>query len=299
MKNKISSKRILKVLLIFTLLISIIIMEYMLIATSVKESIDDIKTPDTIVEINFEKLTEKGLEFSVSINIVNPNNFVINIDEFTLVAITENNKNVGSLTIDGGIVKPKTSTTFKAKGTVSYEAFDAGILTFLMEGDATVKIRDYEKTLSLSTDIQVFIPDIEDFVFHNEAVNIEIPVQFKIRLRGLLIIAGFKAINPSEISLVGENLVCRIYRLDGDKKTLLGEQDMESCEIPPEADVSVTSEILISYRKFLFSAGLKLIPDWVILQIEGDLLIAGTSQVLPISINAYIDLHMIRILDRR
>jgi LEA14-like dessication related protein len=299
MQNEIINKKVLKTFLVVIMIVSIIIIEYFFIVTSLEETIENIKTPDIIVETEFEKLTEEGLEFSVSVNIFNPNNFELKINEFSLVAITDENNNVGSLIIDGGTVKPETSSTFKSKGIVSFEAFDAEVLIFSIDGDATLKIVDYEKTLSLSSDMEVFIPDIQDFIFNNEAVNIEILVQLKIRLRGLLAIVGFKVFNPSEIPIIGKNLVYRIYRLDDDTKTLLVEQDMNPFEISPKTEILVDEEILISYRKFFFSAGFRLLPNWIIFQVEGDLSIAGTRQVLPISINAYFDPHLIRTLDKR
>lgn len=299
MKNGISRKKILKIFLIVVILVSITFTEYFLIVYSVEETIEDLNIPEITLETEFKKLTEEGLEFSVSVNIFNPNNFELKIDDFLLVALTDENNNVGSLTIGGGIVKPQTSSTFKSRGIVSFEVFDAEVLIFLIDGDATLKILDYEKTLSLSTDMEVFIPNIKDFIFNNEAVNIEILVQLKIRLRGLLAIVGFKVFNPSEITITGKSLVYRIFRLDDDTKTLLVEQDMDSFEISPKTEVLVDEEILISYRKFFFSAGFKLLPNWIIVQVEGDLSIAGTRQLLPISINAYFDPHLIRNLDKR
>jgi LEA14-like dessication related protein len=299
MKNEINNKKVLKIFLVAIMIVSIIIIEYFFIVTSVEETIENIKTPDIIVETEFEKLTEEGLEFSVSVNIFNPNNFELKIDEFSLVAITDENNNVGSLIIGGGTVKPETSSTFKSNGIVSFEAFDTEVLIFSIDGDATLKILDYEKTLSLSSDMEVFIPDIQDFIFSNEAVNIEILVQLKIRLRGLLAIVGFKVYNPSEIPIIGKNLVYRIYRLDDDTKTLLVEQDIDPFEISPKTEIFVDEETLIPYRKFFFSAGFKLLPNWINVQVEGDLSIAGTRQVVPISINAYFDPHLIRTLDRR
>jgi len=299
MKNEINSKKILKIFLIVAILVSITVTGYFLIVCFVEETIEDIKIPEITVETEFEKLTEEGLEFSVSVNIFNPNNFELKIDEFSLVAITDENNNVGSLTIDGGTVKPETSSTFKSKGIISFEAFDAKVLIFSIDGDATLKIVDYDKTLSLSTDMEVFIPDIADFIFHNEAVNIEILLQLKIRLRGLLAIVGFKVYNPSEVPIIGKNLVYRIYRLDDDSTTLLVEQDMDPFEISPKTEILVNEEILISYRKFFLSAGFKLLPNWIKIQVDGDLSIAGTRQALPISINAYFDPHLIRTLNKR
>jgi len=299
MKNKNYPRKFLIIFLVILMLIIIIITEYLLIVISVEETIDNIKVPEIFVETEFEKLTEKGLEFSVSVNLFNPNDFELKIDEFSLVAKTDENNRVGSLSIEGGIIKPRTFSTFKSKGVIFFEALDAEVLVISIDGDATVKFGDFDKTLSLSTDTKVPIPDIADFVFQNKAVDIEIPIQFKLRFKGILGIVGFKIFNPSEIPIVGKNLICRIYRLDGDTRTLLGEQEMESCEISPKAEAYVNAEILIPYRKFFFSAGFKLLPNWIILQVKGDLSIAGTRQVIPISINGYVDPHFLRTLDKR
>jgi len=299
MKNEINSKKILTIFLMVVILLSITVTEFFLIVGFVEKTVENITIPEISVETEFEKLTEEGLEFSVSINIVNPNNFELKIDEFSLVAITDKNNNVGSFLISGGTVKPETSSTFKSKGVIIFEVFDAEVLIFSVDGNVTVKFGDFDKTLSLSTDIQVPIPAISDFVFQNEAVDLEISLQFKLRFKGILAIASFKIINPSEITLVGKNLVYRIYRLDDNTKTLIGEQDMVPSEISPKTDLYVNTEVLISYRKFFFSAGLKFLPDWIILRIDGDILIAGTKQVIPISVQGYLDPHLIRTIDKR
>ena len=98
-----------------------------------------------------------------------------------------------------------------------------------------------------------------------------------------------KVFNPSEIPIIGKNLVYRVYRLDDDSTTLLVEHDMDPYEISPKTEILVNEEILISYRKFFLSAGFKLLPNWI----------AGTRQALLISINAYFDPHLIRTLDKR
>jgi hypothetical protein len=117
----------------------------------------------------------------------------------------------------------------------------------------------------------------------------QIPVQFKIRLRGIIATVGFKMFNPSEIPLEGRNLECCVYRLDGEQKILLGKKGMEPCKIEPGDIVCVNTEIIIPYRKYIFTGLFKLRPDWIVLNINGFFSIAGTRQEFPISLNAYVD----------
>ena len=50
----------------------------------------------------------------------------------------------------------------------------------------------------------------------------------------------------------------------------------------------------IPYLKFFLTGSLKILPDWIILRIDGNFSIAGTRQAFPISLNAYVDPHLIK-----
>ena len=89
-------------------------------------------------------------------------------------------------------------------------------------------------------------------------------------------------------------MLCSIYRVDGEQKTLLGQEKMESCKILPKDRVCVKTEIIIPYRTYLFAGPLKILPDWIVLTIDGHFSLAGTRQEFPISLNAYVDPTVIR-----
>ncbi len=299
MKNKILNKKILKIFLSLIIIIYIIITSYsIIIIISVEEIIENIKIPEVNVKIDFEKLTGEALEYSISVNAINPNNIEIKITEFLITVKTDKNKVVGSLSIKGGIIKPETSSTFNSKDKILLEAIDAEILTFTINGEVASKLSNFNKNISFFTETKVIIPNITDFIFKNKTIDIEIPAQFKLRVKGILGIVGVKIFNPSEIPLVLKNVIFRIYRVDENKKTLLGEQDMNPDDISTKEQIYVNAEILIPFRKFFFSAGLKFLPDWIMLEIEGNLSIAGTRQIIPLSIKAYVDPHLIRRLDK-
>ena len=133
----------------------------------------------------------------------------------------------------------------------------------------------------------------EEIVFKGEELDFKIPVQFKLTLRGILSNVGFNFYNPSNVSLMGKNLVCSIYRDDNQKLTFLGQDTMTPCTILPGERICVKTQIIIPYLKFLLSGGLKILPDWIVLRIEGDFQIAGTDQVVPLALNAYVDPNLI------
>jgi len=259
------------------------------VIASLQEIIDSIDIPDINMELDLNKLTQEGIEFIARIELFNPMKIEFGIDEFSIVVKTPENEVVGSLIIFGDIIKPEESKVFTSKGSINYNAFDSNKIIFTLKGILRGKIAGLEKKFDISTDTELLMPDITEFIFKNEPIEFQIPVQFKLRIRGIIATVGFKMFNPSEIPLEGRNLKCCVYRLDGEQKILLGEKEMEPCKIEPGDSVCVDTEIIIPYRKYIFTGLLKLRPDWIVLNIDGYFSIAGTRQEFPISLNAYID----------
>ena len=108
-----------------------------------------------------------------------------------------------------------------------------------VSGIAGVKIAGISKNISFSADASFDIPDIKNFIFVNESVDISLPVQFKFTLFGIKATVGLRFYNPSEIPLVAENMVVSISRLDGENISVLGEEKMESCEIAPKKTICI------------------------------------------------------------
>jgi LEA14-like dessication related protein len=259
------------------------------VITSLEEIIDNIEIPDINLEFGFKDLTKEGLEFTAGINIYNPNNIGLTINELTLNAINDNNEQVGNFKISGGEIKPKDRSNFTSNGVLLYSFIDTQKLILKLNGDASLKIAGMNKSISISTEMSVILPDIKDFIFKNESMIFYIPVQFKLTLQGIESTIGFKFYNPSNVTIITRNINCSIHRVDGDKKTQLGIKSMESCIINPQQEICIKSLILIPYIEYLNAGNWKLIPNWIVLTIEGDLAIAGTRQVFPISLNAFVN----------
>jgi len=256
---------------------------------SLEEIIGNIEIPDIDLEFYFDNLTRDGLEFTAGINIYNPNDIGITINELTLDAINDQDENVGKFKITGGEIRPKNHSFFKSTGVLLYKFIDTRELILSVGGKGSVNIAGMNKTISISTDMSIILPDIQDFIFQNENIKFYIPVQFKLTFSGIQTTVGLKYYNPSNISLVTRNINCSIYRVDNEKKTQLGIKSMESCIINPHEEVCIKTQIIIPYLTYLKAGNWKLIPDWIVLTIEGDFAIAGTRQVFPLSLNAYVN----------
>ncbi len=261
---------------------------------SINEFLETLSQPDVNINFAFDKLTEEGINFNTSIDIYNPTSFEFNINTIHVDINTDNNVKVGKIKILGGKIKPKSSAVFSSNGLIEFKAFDAKTLLMNVSGVAGVKIAGISKNISFSADASFDIPNIKSFIFINQSVDISLPVQFRFSAFGIIADVGLKIYNPSEIPLVAENLVCSISRVDGEKISILGQEDMKSCEVVPNKTICIKTEILLPYSKFLFSDSGTILPDWIVLNIKGDFLIANTRQAFPLSLNAYVNPHFFK-----
>ena len=263
------------------------------IYTTVDKIFENLKIPEIGIKAGLDDITNEGVLFSTEVSINNPSSFVYNIDNLIIDIINDEGAKVANIYINGGPVEPQKSRVFYSSSIIDFDVLNEGTLTIKLKGIAGAKVAGINKNISFSTDASLIIPDIKEFVFKDENIDFRIPVQFKLTLRGLLSNVAFNFYNPSNASLTVDNLKCSIYRVDGEKQSLLGEKNMNICEAPPGERVCIKTQILIPYLKFLSSGSFRLIPDWIILRFEGDFHIAGTSQSLPLALNAYVDLNII------
>ena len=261
----------------------------MVVITSIEEIFNSIDIPDVDIAANLQDINEDGLNIGVKISVFNPTDLNFDVSDLFLDIHTEDDVSAGNITITGGIIEPKKRCNFYTNGTVFFQAFDAGKIILDLKGVVGAKVGGICKNISFSTDASLLIPDIKEFVFEGKPIDFKIPVQFKLTLRGILSNIGFSIYNPSNVSLIGDNLKCFLYRQDAGDLYLLGQDTMEICLIHPDERVCVKTQILIPYLKYFLSYPYRFLPDWFILRIEGDFFIAGTNQSIPLSLNAQVD----------
>jgi len=263
------------------------------IETSLNAIIDQLKQPEITIHTDLKEIYDKGLNFTTTIDIYNPTHFLYDIKEIFFNIENEVGENLGKIILQGRIIEPLKTITLLSDGTIFFDALDAKVLWLKLNGVAGVKIAGLYKKLNISADTTFTIPDIKDFIFGNNSIDFNMPVQFKLTLRGILSNIGFQMYNPSNITLTGENLICSILRKDKETYSILGQSLMKPCIIHPQEKICVKTNITIPYLDFLRAGKRRLRPDWIVLRIEGDFYISGTRQAVPISLNAYVDPHII------
>ena len=267
----------------------------MTITMSLDEVFNSIKVPKIKINSHFNNLTTEGLEFTTDIDIHNPTNFEFDIKNLSLNMKTNKNLDVGKIKLNGDRINPESSQLFISNGTVKYEAFDSDTLYMEISGKAGAKIAGIEKQIDFSAEASFEIPSIKDFIFNNDTFDVGLPVQLRFGLTGLHTEVGLGIYNPSNVPILAKNIHSSMYRQDNNNITLLGEDTMEPCSIAPRDKVCVHSEIVVSYKNFFFSGVGKILPDWYFLRIDLDFTIEGTDQSIPLSVNAFVDPHFLRI----
>lgn len=264
------------------------------IITSVEEIFENIEIPKINLDLNFDHVTDEGIEFTSKINTFNPNNVDMTINKLTLEAYNLEKEKINSINIDGGTIKANTNSNFINKGILPYKLIDTKKINFILKGSASVKIAGLNKTLPFESSINVNIPDIKEFIFDEENIRFYIPVQFKLTLRGLQTTVGLKYYNPSNVTLIAKNINFSLNRIDRDKKTVIDTKKMEPCILNPKEEVCIKTELITPYIKYLRAGRLKIRPNWLVLTLEGDFTIAGTNQSVPLSLNAYVNPYLLR-----
>ncbi len=262
---------------------------------SIENFLNNITVPDININARINELTENGIKFRADIELKNPSDIQLVIDDVIVELKTDNNSQVGSITVDSGILKPRGTLILNASGELLYVALNAKKIIINLEGRATGIIAGITQSITLSASSIIDVPNLTKLLsLENDSLEAIVEGEFKIRLRGLITIVRLKIVNPSNIPLDGIDLKCAIYGMTGDKKKLLAEKEMEPCMNDTLYDICTESELTIKYFKLLTSGGGRIVPEWLNIHIEGNLSIKGTYQSIPLIINGNLDPRIFR-----
>jgi hypothetical protein len=251
--------------------------------------------PDINIRAGIEEITGEGIIFKTVVEIKNPSNIQLKVDNVFVDLTTEENKSVGSLDLEGGTLTPKGSLTLEALGTVLFEALNAKNIIIDLEGSATGKVAGLTQSITLSASTIIDIPNLSELLsLDNDSLEATVEGEFKIRIRGLITTIGLKIYNPTNIPLGGNDFICAIYGATGEKKKLLAEEKMEPCTDDSLYDICMESQLIIKYFKLLTSGSGRIVPEWLNIHIKGNLSIEGTNQKIPVKVNGNLDPRIFR-----
>ncbi|MFX0137347.1 MAG: hypothetical protein ACFFDN_27155 [Candidatus Hodarchaeota archaeon] len=265
------------------------------VVLSVEDLINNISIPKILIHGGIEEITEDGLIFTADIEITNPSDIELSVNDISVELKTENDDSIGIIKIDGGIIEPKGTLNLDVLGIINYEALNSKSIFVDVKGRVNINVAGLTHSLNLSTFVVIDVPNLSDLLnLDDDSFDFSLFGEFKIRLRGIITRVDFKVFNPSKIPLEARDIKCIIYGVTGDNKKVIVEKDMESCIVPSKNEVCISTQIRIPYLKLIFSGTGRIFPEWFSIKLEGNFAINGTIQMVPISINGYIDPYLFR-----
>jgi LEA14-like dessication related protein len=265
------------------------------VLTSLKEVLNKIAVPDITIRAKFGTITRTGINLTTEIEVSNQNPFGMFIEDFKVDILAETGNNVGFFMVSGATIPAESTVTISGEGSVILEALNAKTLFISLEATAGANIAGVSKSLPLSAQIEIIMPNLEELVPPDKPLELSMDIDLS-RTRG-----GFngnmtlEVINPTKIPFIANELIVMYYGVKNDKKYLVAEGPFGSGELVPESTTYFYGDMMISYSKlFNFSAGKGFLPDKVFAQLRAKISLPGVTIYIPVAIGSYIDFHLLR-----
>ena len=262
---------------------------------SLSTLIDAIQPPVLTLDAEIVDITNDGISLESTLMVDNPNPFSLQLEHMNASISTDKETDIVTLPSIHGEIPASSSQSFFISGTIPYKVFNATELRLSASGRVGAQIVGIKESIPVSIQATLAVPKLSDLLFNNDTMDFSVIGEFKVRLRGIVTTVGFRVYNPSDLPIETQGLHCEILGLTGeDNYKLIVEKPMDDCEIPSHQEICVTTELVIPYVKLLQSGTQRLLPTWFILRIEGNITIQDTNQMIPITLNGYIDPHLLR-----
>ncbi len=258
------------------------------IITNPTPIVESIVLPSFILEADITSINETGVLLNGSIHVENQNEFSMSLLN-TQILFDHNNTFLNAkITVDDTIIQPNSKSSILFSAFVGYEIFNIGKITASMAGDVDINVAGISLNRPFSASAQMIVPDLAKFLMGNDRIEISLSADFDVTLTGLTMNVGFKLYNPTKIPLSASELEIRVYRVDNESQTQLAEDILRNCQIPAKNETCLKSSFKLPLLSFLPIIG-DGFPDWFLLTLTGDFIIADTNQRIPVQLNGYLN----------
>jgi LEA14-like dessication related protein len=264
------------------------------VLTSLKEALKKISIPTIMVRVEFGTITRHAVNLTTEIDVTNPNPFSMFIKNFILNITTETGTNVGNFIIPGSQIPSESAVTLHGYGSVIIEALNAKNLFITLHAEAGANVAGINKSLPISSDIEIAIPDLNQFIPADKPLELELKPDLQRARGGLKSNMTLEVINPTKIPLIASDIVVIYYGVKNNQKYFIAEGSLGSGELVPEATTFFHGEALLLYSKLINFTGRGLLPDMIFAQLCTNISLSGVHISIPVSIGSYIDLQPLR-----
>jgi len=266
----------------------------MTILTSLKEALNKIAIPGITIHVEFGNITKHAVNLTTAIEVSNQNPFGMYINNFILNITTEAGNNVGNFNIPDASIPAESTITIQGSGSVVIEALNAKKLSIALHADAGANIAGINKSLPLSAQIEIIIPNLEEFVPPDKPLELSLDIDFSRARGGLKGNMTLEVINPTKIPFIATDLVVLYYGVKNNQKYLVAEGSFGSGELVPGNTTYFHEEMMLYYSKLLNFSSKGFLPDKVFAQLRAKISLPGVAIYIPVAIGSYIDFHLLR-----
>ncbi len=264
------------------------------IKTSIGQIIEDIAPPIINVYTNMSDISQEGVKITGFFDMYNPNSFEMYVKNIAVNIKNEAGQIVGTITGDDAIIPGKQSYKLDVNGNVQLIALNSEILTMSISGTAGIKIAGLDKSLAISVDSQLHIPNIKDIFPSISPTLAVIKADMKATLHGFISYMTLEIQNPNPLALTARDVTFSIYRVDGDKQTFIGDCVVTEATVSAKATTNIPAQVVLPYRKLFIPQGKGFIPDGLLVVVQVNVTLAGLDQYYWIGVSGYQDLHAFR-----
>jgi LEA14-like dessication related protein len=257
------------------------------IITNPTPIIDTVLLPTISFNTEIEEITETGVKLNGTIFVHNQNEFSMSLSNLVIDLEHSNTEINSDISVTDTVISPHSKVPILFSAFIGYETFEEGSLSSVLSGDVEIRASGISLNRSFSATAEVSIPDLASFIMDNEHVIISLSADFDASITGLNMNVGFRFYNPTLIPLIASELQILVYRMDNETKTLIAEDSLLHCELPSKEETCLQTTFKLPIISFLPILG-DGIPDWFLLSITGDIIIANSNQKIPVQMNAYL-----------
>ena len=267
---------------------------------SLKASLNDIlknfSLPHIHLAANFSAITQEGINFTGSIQIMNPNSLDIVVEDISMNIHTETGLQVGSLAIQGKTIPGKTTQQLTGRGQLLLKAIDAQTLHITAKGAFIIFAAGIRKPMNLSVDADIIPPRLEQLL-SDVPTEASLTGNYRYTLKeGLRDEITFKIKNPNKLTFVATNLTVRIYRVDNNKTRIISSGTLPDGIIHPQSTTTLQGDMYIPLLKIRPRLGERLIPDQLQVVLRANITIQGVNQTIWVGVIGYQDFPFHRLI---
>jgi LEA14-like dessication related protein len=249
--------------------------------------VETIVLPTISLDADIMSANETGILLNGSIKVDNQNEFSMSLQNTDITIDHSETKIYSNIIVNDTIIRPKSKSTIGFSAFIGYEILDIGNISAEIAGDVTITVAGISLTRPFIASAQMKIPDLASFLMDDDRIVVALLADFDVSLAGLNMNVGFRFYNPTMVPLTASDLDIFVYRIDNDTRSIIAQDTLEKCPLPAKNETCLHTTFKLPLASFLPIIG-DGIPDWFLLTIKGDFIIANSNQRIPVQLNGYL-----------